>query len=79
MQRNEVSKICPCWLRVQLLLESLNVFLNMARAALIREREFRLEPQRVHRDKSRRVARRTDPPDIGGQKCAQKIAANLNC
>lgn len=54
------------------------VILNMARAALIKEREFR-RAWRVHLDKSRRATRRSGPSDTGGQKCTQKIAANLNC
>lgn len=56
------------------------VVLNMARAALIREREFRRAraPACIPGQKPESGAA-NGPPDTGGQKCAQKIAANLNC
>lgn len=50
--------------------------LNMARAALIREREFR-RARAVYTGTKAKAA--DGLPDTGGQKCAQKIAANLNC
>lgn len=57
------------------------VVLNMARAALIREREFRHAgaPACIPGQKPKSGAANGPPPDTGGQKCAQKIAANLNC
>ena len=48
--------------------------LNMARAALIREG---VSAYTFAGDT--KAAGTLDRPDTGGQKCAQKIAANLNC
>lgn len=67
----------------------MRMVLNMARAALIREREFRRVPggspgaactTAGTKAEERRAANgERTPRYTGGQKCAQKIAANLNC